>query len=124
MKIYAANPDIMVEGLWNPTVHGRKGELICSYIGAVEIVVGEDADGYVTDLYLAVQIPTGQILGVDEKNNAFSLSNQLHQIHWGYYPVDFSEEQKTTRPCPKVFKPTFEIEVNPAAITTIEDLPF
>ena len=124
MKFITADPDIMTEGLWNPTVHGRKCDLICSYIGAVEIVVGEDCDGYVTDLYTAVQLPTGEILGVDANNNAFSLSGQLFEIHWGYYPVDFPKEQKTTRPCPKAFNRWANVCVNEEAITLVDDLPF
>lgn len=116
--------NIWLEGLENPTVKGKDGDLLCSYIGAVEIVVGQDEDGYVTDLYTAVQIPSGEILGIDENNNAFSLSRKLCQIHWGYYPIDFPEEQKTTRSTPKTFKPRFNIQVNPAAVTTLDDLPF
>ena len=124
MRICKADPEIIVEGLQNPVVHGRKYDLFCSYIGAVEVVVGEDADGYVSDLYTAVQLPTGEILGVDENNNAFSLSNQLFQIHWGYYPIDFPEEQKTRRSCPKTFAPWKHIQTNPIGITTIDVLPF
>ena len=124
MKFIKADPIVLIEGLENPRVHGRKGDLLCSYIGAVEIVVGEDADGYVSDLYTAVQLPTGEILGVDENNNAFSLSDQLFQIHWGYYPIDFPEEQKTKRSCPKAFAPWEHIQTNPIGITTIDALPF
>lgn len=120
-----ANTNILMEALHNPTVNGKKGrKLLASFIGAVEIVVGKDCDGYVTDLYTAIQLPTGEILGVDQNNNAFSLSNQLFQIYWGYYPINFPEKQKTTRSCPKVFAPLEPVKVNPAGITTIDDLPF
>jgi len=120
-----ANTDILAEAFRNPTVNGKKGrKLLVSFIGAVEIVIGQDEDGYVTNLYNAIQLPTGEILGVDENNNAFSLSKELFQIHWGYYPINFPEKQKTTRKAPKAFAPWDHIQVNTSGITTIDDLPF
>lgn len=124
MKFVKAQSDILLEALHNPAVHGRKCDLFCSYIGAVEIAVGKDEDGYVSDLYIAVQLPTGEILAVDENNKVFSLSNEMFIIHWGYYPVDFPEEQKTKRKPPKAFAPWEYIDINPEGITTIDQLPF
>ena len=125
MKFIKADPKILIEGLENPRVHGRKGDLFCSYIGAVEIVVGEDADGYVSDLYLAVQLPTGEILYVDANNNAFSLSNKLFKIHWGYYPVGFDPDLKTKRNCPNTLNKYKLVEcAGEYTYTSVDELPF
>lgn len=103
--------DILFEGFSNPTVVGKTSDcLLASYIGTVEIVDRKNNNEYDTELYLAIQIPSGKILGLDDNNHVFSLSNKMFTIHWGFYPVNFPERQKTKRPCPKALKSAFEIQ--------------
>lgn len=129
MKFKKVETEILLEALENNICfHGAKTEyLIASYIGAVEVVVGErwnyDEKSYETEYYLAVQLPSGEILGVENNNKVFSLHGHLYTIHWGEYPIGFPDKLKTRRPCPNVFKPRYDVPVTGATVD-LNDLPF
>jgi hypothetical protein len=95
MKFKKVETEVLFEALENNTCfHGTKTDyLIASYIGAVEVVVGErwdhDEKSYETDYFLAVQLPSGAILGVDG-NNKFSLFMAIFiQFTGANTPLDF-----------------------------------
>ena len=131
MKFQFVDKDIVMEGMTNPTVVGRRGPLLCSYVGSVEVVDGriwtdsEDWE-YVTNLYLAVQLPNGPIVGLKDDGTIFALNrrHQLYEIHWGYYPDGFPKEQKTKRQVPKEFQPKIVTCATAAGITELDELPF
>ena len=132
MKVKKADTEILFEALNNGScVQGRKGKLLCSYIGTVEVVKGlvfdkDRTPEYYTEMYLAGQLPTMEIIGIDENNQAFSLSGKQFIIHWGLYPEGFADENKTNRPVPKKFdrKPPVECNKVESIKSNIDNLPF
>ena len=130
MKFRKADTDILFEALGNGScVNGRKSKLLCSYVGTVEIVKGlvfdeEGCPDYYSEYYLAGQLPTMEIIGIDENNNAFSLSGEVFTVHWGFYPEGFADEYKTTRPAPDKFACKHPVECNKASFVDTDELPF
>ena len=130
MKFKKADTEILFEALNNGScVQGRKGKLMCSYVGTVEVVVGEVYDYesgpyYETDYFLAGQLPSGEIIWIDNDNAAHSLSNELAEFWWGFYPDGFPEEKKTKRPCPKKFKPRYNVCTKAEDVPVTDELPF
>lgn len=135
MKFKKAYTEILFEALNNGIeAWGNKGKLLCSCIGTCEVVVGEQwviehytpCKEYETDYFLAGQLPTGEIVWIDNNNKVHSLKDDLVNIWWGYYPDGFPEEKKTKRPCPEAFKPYSERKPVDTTFATVEDneLPF
>lgn len=106
-KPVTAHTEILVESFFNGAIFkGRKNRsLMGVYIGTIDHPIMDDLDGgFITAAYPAVQIPTGEILWVDDDNVVHSCG-MYDYINWGKFLDDTPVDQRTSRPRPNGLYP-------------------
>lgn len=132
-KPVTAHTKILMEALCNgATFKGRKNRsLIGIYIGTVDHPFMEDLDGsFVYESYPAIQIPTGEILWIDNDNDVRAV-RMFDYIRWGKFLDSTPVDQRTSRPKPAGLYPRFDpvlcdvpFEEIGQQIVPFDELPF